>query len=123
MRKPVSVPALALLLIPNQPYADEFGLVEEYMITRATHTHPLYCDENTSLYLYLEEATRSTMYTSLIQPYSQRKYGRGEWFVITNHYAGKDKWGAELKKKMISFTPKSGKVSPIFILNVHLPEF
>ena len=39
------------------------------------------------------------MYTSLIQPYSWRKDGRGVWFAITNQYAGKEKWGAELKKQ------------------------
>ena len=83
----------------NQPYAEVFGLVEEELIDCATHTHPLYRDDNTSLYFYLEEATRSTMYTSSIQPFSRRKDGRGAWFAITNLYAGKDKWGAELKKQ------------------------
>ena len=69
------------------------------MIARATHTRPLYRDDNASLYFYLEEATRSTMYTSLIQLYSQRKDGCGTWFAITNQYAWKDKWGAEQKKQ------------------------
>ena len=32
--------------------------------------HPLYRDDNASLYFYLEEATRSTLYTSSIQPFS-----------------------------------------------------
>ena len=83
----------------NQPYAEVFGSVEEDFIDRATHTHPLYRDDNASLYFYLEEATRSTMYISSIQPFSRRKDGRGAWFTITNQYAGKDKWGAELKKQ------------------------
>ena len=39
------------------------------------------------------------MYTGSIQPYSWCKYGRGARFAITNQYAGKDKWGAELKKQ------------------------
>ena len=39
------------------------------------------------------------MYTSSIRPFSRHKYGRGAWFAITNQYAGKDKWGAELKKQ------------------------
>ena len=69
------------------------------MISRATHTHPLYRDDNAPLYFYLEEATRSTMYTNSIQPYSRRKYERGAWFGIANQYARKDKWGSELKKQ------------------------
>ena len=85
--------------MPNQPYAAEYESVEEETIARATHTHPLYRDDNASLYFYLEEANRSTMYTSSIQPYSRRKDGRGAWFAIANQYAGKDKWGAELKKQ------------------------
>ena len=99
IRETVAVPGVAPPLMPNQPYAEAFGSVEEELIARATHTHPLYRDDNASLYFYLEEATRSTMYTSSIQPFSRRKDGRGAWFAITNQYAGKDKWAAELKKQ------------------------
>ena len=84
IRDTVSVPGDAPPLIPNQPYAAEFKSVEEEMIAHATHTHPLYCNDNASLYFYLEEATRSTKYTSSIQPYSRHKDGRGAWFAITN---------------------------------------
>ena len=62
----VAVPALAPPLFPNKPYADKFGWVEEDMISRATHTQPLYRDDNASLYFYLEESTCSRMYTSSI---------------------------------------------------------
>ena len=99
IRETVAVPAAAPPLMTNQPYAEVFGSAEEELIDRATHTHPLYRDDNTSLYFYLEEATRSKMYTSSIQRFSRRKDGRGAWFAITNKYAGKDKWGAELKKQ------------------------
>ena len=99
IRDTVDVPRDAPALMPNQPYTAEYESVEEEMIARATHTRPLYRDDNASLYFYLEEATHSNMYTSSIQPYSQRKDGRGAWFAITNQYAGKDKWGAELNKQ------------------------
>ena len=69
------------------------------MIYRDKHTSPLYCDDNAPLYFYLKEATRSTMYTISIQPYSRQKDGCGAWFAITNQYAGKYKWGCELKKQ------------------------
>ena len=99
IRDIVDVPCDALALMPNQPYAAEYESVEEEMIARAAHTHPLYCDDNYSLCVYLEEATSSNIYTSSIQPYSWHKDGRGAWFTITNQYSGKDKWGAELKKQ------------------------
>ena len=95
----VDVPSDAPTLMPNQPYAAEYESVEEETIDRAAHIKPLYHDDNASLYFYLEEATHSNMYKNSIQPYSQRKDGRGAWFAITNHYSGKDKWGAELKKQ------------------------
>ena len=67
IRETVPVPAAAPPLMTNQPYAEVFGLVKEELIDRATHTHTLYRDDNASLYFYLEETTRSTMYTSSIQ--------------------------------------------------------
>ena len=76
IRKTVPVPNIATLLAwlfggaPGvhlfQPFSDDFGSVEEELIARATHDHPLYQDENASLYFYLEEATLSTMYASSI---------------------------------------------------------
>ena len=66
----VDVPRDAPALMPNQPYAAEYESVEEDMIACDTHTHPLYRDDNASLYFYLEESTCSTIYTSLIHPYS-----------------------------------------------------
>ena len=101
---PDAAPTLARLLggagaQQLQPFSEQFGSVEEELIARATHSHPLYRDDNASIYFFLEEATRSTMYASSIQPYSRRKDGRGAWLALTNQYAGQDKWNAELKKQ------------------------
>ena len=99
IRDTVAVTGDAPPLMPNQPYDAEFESVEEEMIGHVTHTHPLYRNDNASLYFYLEEATCSTMYTRSIQPYCRHKDGHGTWFAIMNQYAGKDKWGDELKKQ------------------------
>ena len=107
IRKTVVAPDPAPLLIPNKPYANEFGSVEEDLIACATHTHPLYCDDNDSLYLYFEEATCSTMYTNSIPPYSRQQDRCGEWLVIT---CGE----TNSRNNRISFTTTSVKVSPIF---------
>ena len=42
IRETVAVPAAAPPLMTNQPYAEVFGSLEEELIDRATHTHPLY---------------------------------------------------------------------------------
>ena len=47
----------------------------------------------------MEEATRGTVYAASIKPFQPGKDGRGAWLALTNQYAGKDKWEAELKKQ------------------------
>ena len=49
IRDTVDVPHDAPALMPNQPSAAEYELVEEEIMARATHTHPLYRDDNASL--------------------------------------------------------------------------
>ena len=61
IRDTVDIPRDAPALMPNQPYAAKYESVEEEMISRDMHTHPLYHVDNASLYFYLEESTRSTM--------------------------------------------------------------
>ena len=64
---PSAAPALSRLsgstaeTLRQQPFSDDFGSVEEELIGCATHFHPLYCNNNATIYLFLEEATRSTM--------------------------------------------------------------
>ena len=105
---PSAAPALSRLSgstatsLRQEPFSDDFGSVEEELIGRATHSHPLYRDDNATIYFFLEEATRSTMYASSIQPHSRRKDGRGAWLALTNQYAGKDKWPEEIFDLSIS---------------------
>ena len=49
IRDTVDVPRDAPALMPNQPYAAEYESVEEEIIARAAHTHPLYRDDNDPL--------------------------------------------------------------------------
>ena len=84
IRDTVDVPRDAPRYHAQPTLPDEYESVEEDIISRAMHTHPLYRENNYSLYFYLEEATRSTVYTSSRQPYTWHKDGRGAWFAITN---------------------------------------
>jgi len=58
IRDDEAVPAPALAT--NQPYGAEFSSVEVELIARASHGHALFRDDNTKVYYYLEEATRTT---------------------------------------------------------------
>ena len=99
IRETAVVPAAIPALLADQPFAEVNGSVEDELVDRASHLHPLFREDNASVYFFLEEATRSTMFTSSIQPFSRRKDGRGAWFALTKKYAGKDKWAAKLKKQ------------------------
>jgi hypothetical protein len=92
-------PAAAPVIAPNQPHSMEHGSVEQELIALAKHTHPLYRDDNSQVYFYLEEATRSTVYSASIKPFQRSRDGRGAWLALIGQYAGVDKWEAEIKKQ------------------------
>jgi hypothetical protein len=93
------VPAACPPLRANKPHSDLFGLVELDLINRASHDDPLFNEDNSKVYFFLEEATCGTQYAVSIKPYQRSKDGRGALFSIRNQYAGRDKWEAELKKQ------------------------
>ena len=99
IRATVLVPGAAPPLAVGEPYSVEHGSVEEELIARASHDHPLYREDNAKLYYFLEEATRTTSYAASLKPYQRRKDGRAAWFAIVQQYAGVDKWQAELKQQ------------------------
>ena len=98
-RETVAVPAVAPNLVAHRPYATEFGSIEAELVARATHDHPLYQDDNASIYYALEEATRSTSYAASIKPFQRSKDGRGAYLAIRAQYAGRDKWETEIKRQ------------------------
>ncbi len=80
------------------PHSVEHGSIEDELIARASHTSPLYREDNSAVYYKLEEATRATSYAASIKPYQRTKNGRGAWLALSNQYAGKDKWEAEINR-------------------------
>jgi hypothetical protein len=97
IRDVVDVPA-APLCATGLPHAEEFGSVEAELIARATHTHPLFRDDNALLYYLLEEATRGTSYSASIKPFQRTKNGRSAFLAMLSQYAGEDKWRALIKQ-------------------------
>ena len=90
-----AVPALEA----GQPHSATHGSVEAELVARASHTHPLYRDDNATVYYKIAEAIRSTQYAASIKPFQRTKDGRGAWFAIVQQFAGRDKWEAEIKKQ------------------------
>ena len=98
-REDVIVPVIAPPLAPNRPHSAVHGSVEGKLVARASHNHPLFCDDNSQVYYHLEEATRTSSYAALIKPYQQAKNGRGAWLALKAQYAGNNMWHAEIKLK------------------------
>ena len=70
------VPAIGLQA-PDAPHSLKHLLIEEELIARAAHDHPLFREDNSEVYFKLEEATRSTPYAASIKPFMRMKNGRG----------------------------------------------
>ena len=85
-------PVVAPPLAPFQPHSIKHGSVEAELMARASHTHALFCNDNSDLYFLLEEETWSTPYAASIKPFQQNRDGEGAWKALTSQYAGKDKW-------------------------------
>ena len=98
IRPEAAVPAIGPQAA-SLPYSAEHGSIEEEMINRVPFTHPLYRNDNETVYQKLEEATRNTQYAAAIAPYKRLKDGRGAHSALISQFAGDDKWEAEYKAK------------------------
>ena len=89
------------------PHSAECGAIEMELIARASHGHPLFREDNALVCYKLEEATRGTSCAASIKPFQRTRNGRDAWLALSNQYAGKDKWEAEIKRhEQLSHTRK-----------------
>ena len=93
------VPMPAPPLAPNQPHSEVHGSIENELVERASHEHPLFRDDNSEVYFKLEEATHRTTYAVSIKPFRRAKNGRGAYEALTSQYAGRDKWESEIHRQ------------------------
>ena len=61
---------------PGKPFHLLNGSIEGDLISQASHTHGLYCDDNATVYYNMEEATRGTPFDDSIKPFQRRKDDR-----------------------------------------------
>ena len=92
IRSTATFPAEAPALANGQPHSTEHGSVKSEMIARLSHTHALFRDDNAKVYHFLEEVTRTTIYSSTLTPFKRRKDGRGAYLALLSQHAGDDKW-------------------------------
>jgi hypothetical protein len=88
-------------LIPGSSFGSSGSVLDE-LISRLSHTDPLFKSDNSTVYSLLEEATRGTIYAPSIKPYARRKDGRSAWLSMISSHAGADKW-EKLQQERLSF--------------------
>eukprot|EP00957_Ditylum_brightwellii_P094447 7191471-Ditylum_brightwellii.AAC.1 len=75
----------------NLPHGEEFNSIEEELEAQASHTHPLYCEDNAAVYYCLEEAVQGTQYALSLKPFQQVKNERRPLVSIIQQFAGANK--------------------------------
>ena len=78
-------------LLPNKSYGSSGSILED-TIYRSSHSHPLFKTDNATVYTYIEESTRGSIYATTIKPFARKKDGRGAMNAIVASHLGVDKW-------------------------------
>ena len=78
-------------LLLNKSYGSSGSILED-LILRSSHSHPLFKTDNASVFNYIEEATRGSIYATNIKAFARKKDGRGAWKSIVTSHVGIDKW-------------------------------
>ena len=80
-----------------------FGLsggLQDELVARLKHTGPIYKQDNASVFLLIEKASRNTTVESTVKAFARTKDGRGAWLAILKNHAGETKYRAIHKKRM-----------------------
>jgi hypothetical protein len=80
IRPAVTVPVIGVIAA-GAPHSFEHGAIEIELIARASRAHPLYWEDNSTVYYELEEAMRATSYPASIKPFQRTKNGREAWLA------------------------------------------
>jgi len=78
-------------LIALKAYGSSGSILED-LINRSSHDHPLFKNDNATVFGHIEEASRGSIYITTIKPFARRKDGRGAWMALVTSHVGTDKW-------------------------------
>lgn len=78
-------------LAPSSSYGSS-GSVLSDMISRSSHTHALFKQDNSQVFSLIEQAARNTSYISTIKTFERRKDGRGAWLAMLQAHVTDNKW-------------------------------
>ena len=115
-------PAAAPPLAAGQPHSNKHRSVEAELIAQASHTHALFCKDNSDLYFLLEEATRGTQYATSIKPFQQHRMVMEHGTHLPANMLGKTSRRLRSRSKSNCCTHVSGKARVTSHLNTSSPN-
>ena len=92
LRDNAAVPAPAPNLDTRVPYSVIHGSIKAQMVTRYSHTCPLFATDNASVFDDIEEATRGLKYSARITPFRRPKDGQGAFMALKEQHTGPAMW-------------------------------
>ena len=100
LREDSAVPTEAIDPLELESYYGSSGSLHEELTARLPHSGPIYKNDNCSVFLKIEKASRGTSVESTVKAFSRRKDGRGAYLALIANHAGDTKYRAIHKKRM-----------------------
>ena len=100
LRDDPAVPDEADDPLEESSYFGSSGSLHDELIARLIHTGAIYKNDNTSVFMKIEKATRGTSVESTVKSFARRKDGRGAFLALIANHAGDTKYRGILKKRM-----------------------
>ena len=90
----------ATTIAPDKPYSSTHVSVEDEMIQRFSHSHPLYKADNATIYARLVIATLGSQYESTIDTFKIANNSCEEINALKSQFYGAAHWYIEVKVQM-----------------------
>ena len=100
LREDSEVPPEADDPLEFESYFGASGSLHEELIKRLVYTESIYKNDNTSVFMKIEKATRGTSVESTVKAFSRRKDGQAAFLALIANHAGDTKYRFILKKRM-----------------------
>ena len=86
--------------LEHESYFGASGSLHEELVARLVHTGAIYKNDNTSVFMKIEKASRGTSVESTVKAFSHRKDEKGYFEALIANHAGNTKYRAIMNKRM-----------------------
>lgn len=75
----------------NKSHGSSDSVLED-LILCTSHSHPLFKQDNVTVFTMIEEAAQGSQFATTIQPFKNKKNGWAAWLSLLSSHVGADKW-------------------------------